>query len=185
MTKIIFAKDVPTYRAQDSHTLRNLDQGMQKHLRFELETTPDNLLNLAIYDQQDPANSLYLVSLNRAAFDMIQNQQNLVIEQFSMLPSHLTKLFDHCIQSSHYFCAIKTIPTAEDEEDEEDQTISCTIYQQSDLSHLRHISLNLMQASDSQARHWLARKQQVAWAMLNQTTLANDTLQRKVQKAEQ
>jgi hypothetical protein len=123
MTKIIFAKDVPTYRAQDSHTLRNLDQGMQKFLRFELETTPDNLLNLAIYDQQDPANSLYLVSLNRASFDMIQNQQNLVIEQFSLLPTHLTKLFDHCIQSNQYFCAIKQIPTSSppSEDDEEDE----------------------------------------------------------------
>jgi len=108
-TKIIFAKDVPTYRAQDSHTLRNLDQGMQKFLRFELESTPDNLLNLAIYDQQDPANSLYLVSLNREAFDVIQNQQNLVIEQFSLLPQHLTKLFDLCINSQDFFCAIKTL----------------------------------------------------------------------------
>jgi len=29
---------------------RNLDPHMEKNLRFELEITPDNLLNLAIYD---------------------------------------------------------------------------------------------------------------------------------------
>jgi hypothetical protein len=41
---------------------------MEKNLRFELEITHDNLLNLAIYDQIDPASSLYLVTLNKESF---------------------------------------------------------------------------------------------------------------------
>ena len=47
---------------------RNLDPHMEKNLRFELEITHDNLLNLAIYDQIDPASSLYLVTLNKESF---------------------------------------------------------------------------------------------------------------------
>lgn len=47
---------------------------MMRTLRFEIEISTDNLLNLAIYDQQDPAGSLYLVTLNKEAFDLIQSQ---------------------------------------------------------------------------------------------------------------
>jgi hypothetical protein len=53
---------------------------MLKTLRFEIESTPESLINFAIYDQADPASSLYLVTLNKDSFELIQTQQNLLIE---------------------------------------------------------------------------------------------------------
>ena len=53
---------------------RNLDQHMLKTLRFEIELTPEKLINFSIYDQQDPASSLYLVTLNNDSFELIQTQ---------------------------------------------------------------------------------------------------------------
>jgi hypothetical protein len=50
---------------------RNLDKHMEKTLRFELELTSDNLLNLAVYDQNEPATSLYLTTINKESFELI------------------------------------------------------------------------------------------------------------------
>jgi hypothetical protein len=44
---------------------------MEKTLRFELELTSDNLLNLAVYDQNEPATSLYLTTINKESFELI------------------------------------------------------------------------------------------------------------------
>ncbi len=43
---------------------RNLDTAQAKQLKFEIETTPDLLVNIAIYEQQDPAATLYLTTLD-------------------------------------------------------------------------------------------------------------------------
>ena len=56
---------------------------------------------------------------------------------------------------------------------------SLSIYQYSQFTHLRHFALNLMAASDCQARCWLARKQLVAWAANNQILVEHEALQSK------
>ena len=76
---------------------RNLDINHARWLRFEIEITSGNMLNVSLFDQADPAQTLYLATLDNESFQMIQAQQNLVIEQFSLLPGHLITLFDHCI----------------------------------------------------------------------------------------
>lgn len=140
---------------------------MERQLRFELEVSGENALNLAIYDQKDPVNTLWLTTLTKESFEVIKAQQNLVIEQFSLLPAHLIHLFDHCLynrelkaqsdsscqlsgygsqqpqqNSLKFVCAIRS------HTDEGVEHINCTVYQWSSLTHLRHISLNLMAATD-------------------------------------
>lgn len=70
---------------------------MEKWFRFEIEVTNENLMHMSIYNPQDPNSTLYLVTLNKDSFELIQQQQNLVIEQFSLLPQHMTKLLDLCL----------------------------------------------------------------------------------------
>jgi hypothetical protein len=62
-----------------------------------------------------------------------------------MLPAHLIKLIDNCICTTHneFVCALR-----KQVDDDEDDTINLSIYQQSPFVHLRHISLNLMAATD-------------------------------------
>lgn len=54
-----------------------------------------------------------------------------------------------------------------------------TIYQHSKLAHLRHISLNLMAATDSQARTWLSHKFLISWTILYQVLIEKETVQHK------
>ena len=47
---------------------------MERQLRFELEVTAENMLNLAIYDQKDPVNTLWLTTLTKESFEVIKAQ---------------------------------------------------------------------------------------------------------------
>jgi hypothetical protein len=51
---------------------------------------------MALYDQADPGN-LFLCRIDDEKFKKLQARQNLNIEQFSQLASHLQALFNHCI----------------------------------------------------------------------------------------
>ena len=73
-------------------------------LRLEIEVTSANMLNVTLFDQKNPESTLFLATLDKDSFTMIQAQQNLVIEQFSLLPGHLITLLDHCIVSQHDAC---------------------------------------------------------------------------------
>jgi hypothetical protein len=44
---------------------------------------------VAIYDTADPGSTLYLATLDRESFHQMSAQQNLVIEQFGLLPQHI------------------------------------------------------------------------------------------------
>ena len=47
---------------------------MERQLRFELEVTAENMLNLAIYDQKDPVHTLWLTTLTKESFEVIKAQ---------------------------------------------------------------------------------------------------------------
>lgn len=55
--------------------------------------------------------------------------------------------------------------------------LTLSIYQQSQFLQLQHFKVNLMSATDGQARNWLARKQLVAWAANNQILQEHEGLQ--------
>lgn len=69
-----------------------------------MEVTASNMLNVTLFDQKNPEATLYLATLDKDSFALIQAQQNLVIEQFSLLPGHLITLLDHCIVSQTDAC---------------------------------------------------------------------------------
>lgn len=104
---LLYAKDVPTFDAPDSHALRTLDQRCERWLRFEIVlirehdvnsaeekvnlqlATNEHLnvgqrdtLRLAVYDAADPA-AVYMSEINMETFIQLTNGQNLMIQQFS------------------------------------------------------------------------------------------------------
>jgi hypothetical protein len=59
---------------------RNIDVNHVKWLRLEIEVTSNNMLNVTLFDQKNPEATLFLATLDKDSFAMIQAQQNLVIE---------------------------------------------------------------------------------------------------------
>ena len=83
------------------------------------------------------------------------------------------------VSSLKFVCAIRS------HTDEGVEHINCTIYQWSSLTHLRHISLNLMAATDFQARHFFARKFMTSWSVINKLMSEQEHLQCRLTQVEQ
>ena len=90
---------------------------MVKRMRVDIDMTSKNKLRVAAYDPQNPT-ELYLQAITTESFEKLCNHQNLVIDKFSLLPGHMIKLFDKCIDEE-YICALKP---------EKDKVLQMSIY---------------------------------------------------------
>jgi hypothetical protein len=91
-THLLYAKDIPTYQAPNSESLRKLDGKTERWLRFEIEQSTidstinkaqknksvrelglNDCLNLALYDQADPAN-LFLATIDNEKFEKMADK---------------------------------------------------------------------------------------------------------------
>ena len=120
----------------------------------------------------------------------MQNRQNLNIEQFSLFSSHVQSLLNNCISNlpnelnqtntnqlgfvdcdRKFICALKATTKAGEKEGEEVHGIQVQIFQSIEFRNLLHLDLFFRKASDEEARVWLARKQVIAWGIINEITI--------------
>ena len=140
----------------------------------------EEVLNLSLYDQADP-NNLYLASVDKAKFEKLQARQNLTIEQFSAFSCHFQSLLNNCIdqQEGQFVCALKNIAKSTSAETEKPLLpgIEVNIFQGSCFRNLLHLELFFRKANDEEARVWVARKQVIAWGIINELSVEIEHLE--------
>ena len=148
--RLIFAKEVPVNETQNP---RSMDTLFRKSLRFELELTQDaKLMHIAVFEPQD-LDTLFIVTLDWESFDMIRQQQNLCLKSFGLFPAHLCQLLNQCL-TDQLLIAMREL-------DARHGTVNLSIYEPTKATYLRHLSLNLVRATPTQAKAWLAKRYQI------------------------
>ena len=83
-----------------------------------------------------------------------------------------------------FICALKTATKSSKHISEAVPGVRVDIYQGSQFRNLLHLSMFFRKATDGEARAWLARKQVIAWGIINELSLEIERLNAELAKSD-